>query len=66
MDEIMPGDQQSAKRRMQVLKFLVGLMIAVILSLLLVLVFLVLTADPPATMTATPIFDPRESQHALG
>eukprot|EP01051_Picozoa_sp_SAG22_P012033 SAG22_NODE_1216_length_5142_cov_2.131866_3_plen_178_part_00 len=54
----MPGDQKSARRRMRLLKFLVELMIAIILSLLLVLVFLVLTADPPSAMTASPLFDP--------
>eukprot|EP01052_Picozoa_sp_SAG31_P020702 SAG31_NODE_1569_length_7855_cov_13.073234_5_plen_185_part_00 len=55
----MPGDVKSARRRMRLLKFLVGVMIAIILSLILVLVFLVLTADPPAVMTASPQFDPR-------
>jgi hypothetical protein len=58
MDDIMPGDVKSAQAKMRILRGLIGILGGVIFSLLLVLVFLVLTADPPAVMTSSPVFDP--------
>jgi hypothetical protein len=58
MDGLMPEDVPAAAGRLRLLKFLTGALAGTMVALIVILLFIVLTAENPPIMTAEPVFDP--------
>lgn len=63
---LMPADVKAATIKLNLLRFLTGALAGMTVGLVLILIFVVLTGDPPAVMTAVPVFIPSPGIYEAG